>query len=751
MSVPAATNPVALGQETAIPLVRRPDVELIPRRGGGGVRIRDPLTLRHFELTDSEHCLWSLLDGRRGFRQIRDEFERRQAPLRLSREQFDRFLALQHAQGLVVSTGPGQARILAHRSQESRRKAAWSRWLNPLALRCGGIDPQTVLDATRGLWGLVINRWTLVASLAFIGLTSLFAAARATEIAARLPGLSELSRPEFVGGVLLMTAVVKVLHELAHLCVCRKLGGECHDAGLLLLVGLPCLYCDVSDAWRFPRRRDRIAVSLAGVWIELTLAALAFWVWWRAIPGPVSLSALQVMVVCSISTLAFNLNPLLKYDGYYALADLIDVPNLGERSLAALRSLPQTLAGTSPAESFGPLGRASETNSVERWSVTAGLALFGLASLIYRAMLTVIILLTIYRVSREWRVEAIGLGVAGLVAGGMIVRTARSGGTWWKTTARLPHRRFETGVTMLLGGGILALLLFPFPRWISSTARLEPAHAERLYVTAPGRLIHSAHEGDAVQPGMEIARLDNPELAWALEQLRGELALARTAVKTLERRQSDDPAASRDLPAAQERVRSLEQQVATRETDVARLRIVASQAGRLWAGEYRPHVPAEEGQLNEWIATPLSPDSAGAWLETGTVIGWVASGENWDAIADLPQSEVELIAEGARARVLIDTGGGEILTGRIESIARLTRDRDAARTVTPHDPSAPPNPLPAQAGEPAPYEVRVRLDDRPRTPISLRSAAQLRIEAGRAAWLARAWREILRVLRFESA
>ncbi len=750
MSLLAATDPAAVVPDVAIPLIRRPDVELIPRRGGG-VRIRDPLTLRHFELTDSEHSLWSLLDGRRGFRQIREEFERRQAPLRLSREQFDRFVAIQHAQGLVVSTGPGQARILNRRSEESRRKAAWSRWLNPLALRCGGIDPQAALDATRGLWGLIFNQWTLFASFSFLGVTLLFAAARATEIAARLPDLAELARPEFVAGVLVMTAVVKVLHELAHLCVCRKLGGECHDAGLLFLVGLPCLYCDVSDAWRFPRRRDRIAVSLAGVWIELTLAAVAFWVWWRAVPGPVSLAALQLMVVCSVSTLAFNLNPLLKYDGYYALADLIDIPNLGERSLAALKSLPRWLTGAPPAESFGPLGRVGETNSLERWSVTAGLALFGLASLVYRTVLTAIILLTIYRVSREWRVEAIGLGLIGLVAGGVIVRTVHGGKTWWKTTARLPHRRIETGISLLLGGAVVALLLYPFPRWVSGTARLEPAHAERLYVTAPGRLILAAREGDMVRPGMEIARLDNPELAWALEQLRGELSLARTAVKTLERRQSDDPAASRDLPAARERVRSLETQVATREADVTRLRIVACQAGRLWAGEYRPHLPAEEGELTDWTATPLSPDSAGAWLETGTVIGWVATGDEWDAIADLPQSDVELIAEGARARVLVDTGGGEILAGRIESIARLTHEQTSPASVTPTGSPAPPPAGTSPTGTPAPYEVRVRLDDRPRTPVSLRSSARLRIEAGRAAWLARAWREILRVLRFESA
>ncbi len=748
MSTAALPHATAPSRDIAIPLIRRPDIEVIAGHGQR-VRLRDPLTLKHFELTSTEFCLWNLLDGKRGFRAIRDEFESRQAPLRLSREQFDRFLSIQHSHGLVLSTGPGQTRTLTRRHAENRSKAAWSRWLNPLAIRCGGIDPQPLLDATRLLWRLVFNRLVLAVSLLIIAVTLLFAAARATEIAARLPALAELARPEFIVGVLVLTAAVKIVHELAHLCVCRVLGGECHDAGLLLLVGLPCLYCDVSDAWRFPRRWDRIAVSLAGVWIELLLASLAFWVWWRAVPGPVSLAALQVMVVCSISTLAFNLNPLLKYDGYFALSDLLDIPNLGDRSLAALTLLPRRLLGTAPAEALSLPGSSLQHGSAPPWRTHLALATFGLASLVYRTLLTAIILLTVYRVSREWRVEALGLAVITLIAGGMLVKLATNSRTWWRSAARAPGGRIESVAALLFAIALLALLLFPFPRYVTGTAHLEPAHAERLYVTAPGRLIQTTAEGTAITPGHEVARLDNPDLTWALAQLNGELRLARTSAETLERRQSDDPTASRDLPAARERVRSLEQQVATKEADVARLRIVAHQPGRLWAGDYRPATPGDPDELGEWTGTPLSTNAVGAWLDTGTVIGWVATGDHWDAIADLPQSDVELIAEGAVARILIDTGGGEIVTGRVASIARLTRDQSDPNQPAPALTASASNPqqLP---GEPAPFEVRVRLDHPPQTPAKLRSSARLRIAAGHASWLSRATRELLRVLRFET-
>lgn len=750
MSSAALPSTVALPRDVAIPLARRPDIEVIFGRNHH-IRLRDPLTLRHFEMTETEFCLWNLLDGVRGFRSIREEFERRQAPLRLSRDQFDRFVALQHAQGLVISTGPGQAQALGRRQAESRRKAAWSRWLNPLAIRVAGLDPQPLLDASRDLWQLLFNRTVFGFTLAFIGGTLLFAAARANEIASRLPGLAELARPEFVVGVLILTALIKVLHELAHLCVCRTLGGECHDAGLLLLVGLPCLYCDVTDAWRFPRRRDRIAVSLAGVWIELVLASAAFWVWWRAVPGPASLAALQVMVVCSISTLAFNLNPLLKYDGYYALSDLINVPNLGERSMAALTALPRQLLGTAPVDATRSSRSILNSNAVDNWSTTLSLALFGLASLAYRTMLTAVILLTVYRISREWQVEVLGLAVVALIGSGLLAKLGMQGRSWWKSARRSPYGRIESIAALFCAMLLLALLLYPFPRYVSGSARLEPADAERLYVTAPGRLIQTTPEGSDVEPHEMIARLENPELTWALAQLEGELQLARKTAENLERRQSDDPTASRDLPTARERVRSLEQQVAVRTADISRLQIVATQAGRLWAGDYRPETPAADDELGDWTGTALSTDAIGAWLETGTVIGWVATGDEWDALADLPQSDVELIAEGAPARILIDTGGGEIVTGRVESIARLTRERtDPSSNQTTGNTRANVSATPLLPGEPAPFEVRIRLDHPPKTPVKLRSSALLRIAAGHASPLARAWRELLRVLRFDT-
>ena len=138
-----------------------------------------------------------------------------------------------------------------------------------------------------------------------------------------------VARGSTVGAVL---AAIKVWHEFGHGLACRTVGGECRDLGVMLLLFTPCLYCDVSDAWRFPEKRRRIFVAAAGMYFEFLLAAVAALVWAAAEPGLVSRIALTIVMVASVSTVLFNGNPLLRYDGYYILADIIECPNLGVRA-----------------------------------------------------------------------------------------------------------------------------------------------------------------------------------------------------------------------------------------------------------------------------------------------------------------------------------------------------------------------------------------------------------------------------------
>lgn len=127
-------------------------------------------------------------------------------------------------------------------------------------------------------------------------------------------------------GVALM--IVKTLHELGHALAARRYGCRCREMGVQLFFLLPCLYTNVSEVWLVPSKWRRIAVSAAGMYVELFLAAVATIVWWLAEPGPLASIAWSVMLVASFGTLVLNGNPLMRYDGYYILADLAEVPNL---------------------------------------------------------------------------------------------------------------------------------------------------------------------------------------------------------------------------------------------------------------------------------------------------------------------------------------------------------------------------------------------------------------------------------------
>ncbi|MCA9133181.1 MAG: hypothetical protein KDA45_08500, partial [Planctomycetales bacterium] len=122
--------------------------------------------------------------------------------------------------------------------------------------------------------------------------------------------------------------LLKVIHELAHALVCRRYGGEVRDVGLILILFAPLAYVDVSSAWRFPSKWSRIHVAVAGIYAELLLAALAAVAWQQVESPMVGHLLYNLILMASVSTVVFNANPLMRFDGYFMLSDWLEIPNL---------------------------------------------------------------------------------------------------------------------------------------------------------------------------------------------------------------------------------------------------------------------------------------------------------------------------------------------------------------------------------------------------------------------------------------
>src|SRR2546429_6319429 len=195
----------------------------------------------------------------------------------------------------------------------------------------------------------------------------------------KLPSYHEFFSFQTIAYLWIALGIVKVIHEFGHGLSCKKFGGEVHEMGLLLLVFSPAMYCNVSDSWMLPSKWKRIIISAAGIYIELIIAALATFVWWNAPEGTFLKNlSLSLMIVCSVSTVVFNANPLMRYDGYYVLADWIEIPNLRERSNRFLKNamLEHCLGVEVQPETYMATGRKvlfvvyAVISYIYRWVVT---------------------------------------------------------------------------------------------------------------------------------------------------------------------------------------------------------------------------------------------------------------------------------------------------------------------------------------------------------------------------------------------
>lgn len=649
----------------------RGDLESIEVAFGGEASfvIKDPVAGESFHLTAEEHRLLAALRQPVSLRGLQRIIEGEFAPRRASIPQLQQFVNQLYDQGLLVSDAPGQGDELLARGRTRRRRMRWSSVMQVLSIRLGEFRAAPLVDRLYAALGWLFSPWALVAAVLVILFAAFAAIADAPTLATRLPSLGDLVSLHRVPLWIAAIAAVKVVHELAHALTCRHFGARPAGMGLLLLAGAPALYCDVSDAWRLPSKWQRMAVAGAGMFVELVIASIALLAWLHAVPGIFSAVCLSLIVVCSIGTLAVNANPLGRFDGYYLLADWLEVPNLAERARGVV----------SGAWRRWLLGEPRQVDPFVSPRKHRALWIYAVLSKIYLAAVLIGLMVIGVKLAKPHGLENVVYTLAAVAFAGLLLRPIASLvrlGRNPSLRARMRWLRVAATLLLLAGAGAAAW-------WWPMTHRIEaplvalPADSRPMFAVAGGELVDAAAVGSWVQAGDVVARLSNPELQLALIELEGRVREKRLRLDQLRTLQAVQPAASRMIPTAAAELADAEAQLAEQQAMVDSLVICAPRAGLVLAPPPRPADRRDEGMLPRWHGAALDERNRGAWIEPGTPLAVVAAPGDWIAWAGVDQADAPAVTAGQSARVLFDEQPLTIIPARVMQVSRRARTNEA--------------------------------------------------------------------------
>ncbi len=478
-------------------------------RGEPWYVLEDKTGLRHQRLNANAYHWLGLLDGQRTVQQAWDLANERQGEQAPGQGQVLQMLTrLSGAQLLEGDLDPDIDGLFSQRDEQvsSRRR---QRIVNPLVLPFSLYDPDRLLSRLNALFGPLLSWHGVFLWLLLVSAGVLLAAMHWQELSS--VGFADLSSPQNLLLFWLLYPLVKLIHELGHGVAVKAGGGEVHDMGITILALLPVPYVDASAATAFENKWKRAAVSAAGMMVELSLAALAMMLWLVLDPGLLRTAAFDVMLIGTLSSLLFNGNPLMRFDAYYVLSDLLEIPHLWKRSRAYYLHLGKRFL-------FGQSDRDTHARSP---SEAAWLLSYGALS--YAYWLTV--LLALFFISLE---------ISSVLAAGLLlwIGVMQLGLPLWRFLKFLRNgvnnrqrRRRGLAWTLFLGGSLVTLLgVVPMPFFSDAEAVVWPPDQARVRADTDC-LTAERHvaEGDWVERDQLLISCEDPFLDTEIRVLRAKL------------------------------------------------------------------------------------------------------------------------------------------------------------------------------------------------------------------------------------
>ena len=577
-------------------------------RGSKWYVLRDPFSNQYYRLSPAAYGFVSRLNSKRTVEEVWNEVvEREPADAPGQGDIIELLAQLYHANLLYYSLPPDSAKLF-ERYKKKKQRILKANLKSIMFFRVPLFDPNEILQRMLPLIGVLVGPLGVA-----IWLVTVVGAIKVALDHAG--GLWEQSQSILASGNLFLlylgVVVIKALHEFGHAFAVRRFGGEVHTMGVMFLIFSPLPYMDATSAWFFRSKWQRVFVGAAGMIVEAFVAACALFVWAGTGPGIVHALAYNMVFVASVSTVLFNINPLLRFDGYYILSDLLDMPNLHQHAAQHLKYLVEHHA-------FGC--RNAETPATSRrdevWFTG-----FGILSGIYRVFVFSMILLF---VADQFLLAGVIMVVVCLVTWVIlpIIGVVR----YLVTSPKLHRTRGRAVLVSCAAFTVLGSFLFvyPFPFSVEAPGVVKSSD----YVVTANKVAGRVEEiltpsGMQVARGIPLVRIANAELAFKIRESRAGLGEAEAQYrKAMQTHQADlEPIASR-------------------------IKYFRKRIDRLTREKADLVVKAEiEGT---WVAPDLE-DRVGMWLARGTTLGELVNEDRFQFVSVVAQSDVsELFAEGIR-------------------------------------------------------------------------------------------------------
>jgi putative peptide zinc metalloprotease protein len=607
----------------------RKDIQVDKQTHGGEVFYvaKDPLSLKYYRMRDVEYFIFTLLDGTKTIKDIISLVNKRFGK-GITDEEIKNFILALRNMNLLDTFGPGADRLLYHRSVLKKRAKLKQLLMGWFFIKLPIIDPDKLLNKIYMKFSFIWTRSFFYLWLALIGLAIFLIADKSTLFFIQA---KDFFAPKNILLIASALMIIKAWHEFGHALTCKYYGGEVHEMGILFIVFTPWLYVNVSDSWIFQKSRQRFLVSVAGLMTEFLVATIAAALWWFTKPGIFNSLCFNIVIVCSVDNLLRNANPLLRYDGYYALSDYIEIPNLRAKSSAYLSNLRRKYLLRMHVEEEELSAREKRIYVV-----------YGILSFCYRVFIMLAIIKFI-----AGKFFILGVILAAVMITGSFLMPLYKGATFVVTNrSRIGYRGASAYTLSFIAISVIAFLFFYHPHVKIKSSFSAEALERAVIRTEEGGFLDELlkKQGDRVTKGETIALLKNPELSASYKMLK----IERDAIMYEERKALSAGNVTEYNQHRLERER-VEKDMVELEKRLGKLRIVAPREGV--------------------ILTPRLEEKIGDYIEHGGFVCETGSTGGVEIEALVSGTDVTEVKAGQDVELRAYAYPDSALKGKVESVS----------------------------------------------------------------------------------